>query len=117
EDMAKLAGTFGQLDEALPFYLGDLLNIAEAAFGEAYTQIINHLGREYKYGTLANYKSVCARVTPATRALMPSMGHCGVVAKMGDDEQAFWLRKANENEWTVKQLRDAIKADEDGEEA
>lgn len=115
-EMIRLAGTLGQFTKSLPFYLGDLLNGAESTFGEASSQITNYLGREYEYGTLANYKSTCARVTPATREILPSMGHCIVVARMDDAEQVRWLTIARDNEYTVAQLRAAIKAAKDGEE-
>jgi hypothetical protein len=111
----RLASTLGMLKDGMPFYIGDFLNATEATFGEAASQVADMFGEEYDYGTLANYKSTCARVKPEVRRVMPSMGHCAAVAYMDEPEQLRWLQDAKDNKLTVRKLRDQIEAEKLGE--
>ena len=111
-----LAGLLGQFKKALPFYIGDFLNQAEGTFGEASSQVADLFGEEFEYGTMANYKSVCARVGREARLTFPSMSHCDAVKTLPDDLQIHWLAEARSQNLTAQQLRKAIKADADGED-
>ena len=57
----------GQMKRKLPFYIGDLLNYGEDAFGEKASQMINEIG--YSCGALANLRYVSKRFPADERSV------------------------------------------------
>lgn len=87
------------------WWLGDLIEYGEAAYGEKYAQAedLTHL----QYGTLANIARVCRRFPPLLREIDISLSHYAVVCSIKDDaEAARLLRMAQINDWSEYDLRD-----------
>lgn len=119
EDIGRRLGRLGR---GVKWYIGDWLRIGEHLYGEKYAQAMEATG--YEYQTLVNMHHVCSRVAPETRRGPElSYAHHAEVARFETAaEQAAWLRRAIDNKWTVRELREQIKAalredrdDEEGE--
>lgn len=103
------------LEQSHRWWLGDLLNFGERAYGEKYSQVMEDTG--LSYDTLQNYCYVAANVTMSARTDNLSWTHHLFVAHLPTVEQRRWLRKAIENKWSTRELREAIKAAQGPERA
>jgi hypothetical protein len=63
----------------------------------------------YSRHTLTMAVSVARKVPPSVRVDGLSWWHHLAVAKLGSTEQAEWLERAAEQEWTVQTLRDHLR--------
>lgn len=121
-----LSGTGLQLPRRLPFErwlnigqelsavctsaawcLGDWLVYGEQAFTGRYRQAIEQTSLDYQ--TLRNYAWVARRFDMSRRRDTLTFGHHAEVAALPEPEQDFWLRKAEEHRWPVKQLRRQVR--------
>lgn len=95
--------------EASPYWWGDLLRYAatRADYAEAMSQALDATG--WTKDTAHNVTSMCNRVNERTRELSPSPGHSESVASLDEHAQRKWLGRARDGNWTVKDLRDAIR--------
>jgi hypothetical protein len=89
--------------------LGQLINYAEARWGDTYTQFLDATG--LAYGTLANAAYVARKV----KNWNPQLGfsHHTTVAPLPPDEQEKWLSTAEQEELGANELRRRIQADKD----
>jgi len=103
-----------RLHESLPWWLGDLLNLGEAKFGEKYSQAIELTGKSYE--RLAAYANVAGKVPRENRLLCLNTKltwtHCQVVSKFGSAEQRKWLELALENSWSTDELKTEVRRSE-----
>lgn len=90
-------------EQAVHFWIGDLLNYGENKWGEMYTQAID--ATNFDYGTLANDKSIAHKVPVENRKSDLSFEHHRIVARLEPEEQQKWLEKAVDEKMTVKELR------------
>jgi hypothetical protein len=90
-------------EQAVHFWLGDLLNLGNNLYGEKYTQAVELTG--FDYGTLANDSSVARAIPQPIRKPELSFEHHRVVAKLNPEDQEKWLDKAVDENLTVKELR------------
>lgn len=88
--------------------LGDWLVFGERAFAGRYREAIEQTSLDYQ--TLRNYAWVARRFAMSRRRDTLSFGHHAEVAALPEPEQDFWLRKAEEHRWPVKQLRGQVRA-------
>lgn len=88
--------------------LGDWLVYGEAAYTGRYRDAIEQTSLDYQ--TLRNYAWVTRRFPFRRRRDTLSFGHHAEVAALPEPEQEFWLRKAEEFSWPVKQLRREVRA-------
>jgi hypothetical protein len=87
--------------------LGDWLVYGEASFNGRYRDAIELTSLDYQ--TLRNYAWVARRFALSRRRDMLSFAHHTEVAALSEPEQDFWLRKAEDHEWSVKRLRRELK--------
>ena len=99
--------TASAMEKALPWWLGDLLNLGEAKWGERYTQAVSITGIASE--RLANYANIARKCSFRNEKL--TWTHHKHVAPLEADEQRIWLELAEEEGWTSAELRDQIKAD------
>lgn len=114
----KAPETFGVFDltcaglalteHSLPCVIGDILNAGEDYYGQDWAQATVHFAPR-KYQTLMNYRSTCKSVPIGNRLPGLHFGHYQAVRTLEDDQQIDWQRKAKQNDWTPKELRQAIK--------
>ena len=88
--------------------LGDWLVFGEQAYAGRYRQAIERTSLDYQ--TLRNYAWVTRRFEMSRRRDTLSFGHHAEVAALPQPEQDYWLRKAEEHRWPVKQLRRQVRA-------
>jgi hypothetical protein len=88
--------------------LGDWLVYGEAAYNGRYREAIEQTSLDYQ--TLRNYAWVVKRFPLARRRDTLSFGHHAEVAALPEPEQDYWLNKAEEFSWSVKQLRREVRA-------
>jgi hypothetical protein len=93
------------------FCLGDWLAYGQAAYAGRYRAAIERTSLDYQ--TLRNYAWVARRFSLSRRRDSLSFGHHAEVAALPGAEQDFWLRKAEELSWSVKQLRRQVRASHD----
>ena len=92
--------------KATPLLVGDWLNIVERYFPESFTQAVSLTGLNPE--TLRNWKWITNRV-PASRRRDPLyLTHYALVAPLEPLEQGRWLEVAKEEEWSTRELKEAI---------
>jgi hypothetical protein len=79
----------------------------EAAYDGRYRKAIEETSLDYQ--TLRNSAWVARRFALSRRRDSLSFGHHAEVAALPEAEQDFWLRKAQESGWSVKQLRQQVR--------
>jgi uncharacterized protein YdaU (DUF1376 family) len=88
--------------------LGDWLAYGIEAFNGRYRSAVEQTALDYQ--TLRNYVWVAKRFPLPRRRFALSFAHHAEVAALPPPEQDFWLRKAEEQGWSVKQLRQEVRA-------
>lgn len=83
--------------------LGDWLAYGERTYGGRYRDAIEATSLDYQ--TLRNYAWVAKRFSLSRRRDSLSLAHHAEVAALPEAEQDFWLRKAEQLDWSVKLLR------------
>lgn len=101
-----------RVEGAIQWVIGDWLNYGETRYGETYTQALE-LWQEEKIQKLRNYKWVSANVELSLRKDNLSWYHHLEVAKLEPNEQRSWLARAEAKTWTVRDLRHAIRGEDD----
>lgn len=96
-----------QVEKASPFWIGDLLSYGEASYGEKYTQAVEATGHKVSY--LMNVASVASKIPVERRHPDLSFAHHQDVAALPGDEQSEWLDKAEQEDWTSRDLRGHIR--------
>ena len=92
--------------QSVQFWLGDWLNYGEGRWGEKYSQALDET--DYALGTLQNASWVANNISPSRRHEKLSFSHHQNVAHLEPEEQDKWLNKAEEEGWTVFEMRQAI---------
>lgn len=109
DEYQEAAVALGSLGHSLHWWIGDLLNAAQAAHGDLSAQIEDELG--FAHETLMNWKSVAGKVPGDVRRPLPiTWTHHRLVAPFDPLEQEDWLDMAVEKGWDSQQLREAIDA-------
>ncbi|MEU5958556.1 LmbU family transcriptional regulator [Streptomyces sp. NPDC047525] len=88
--------------------LGDWLVYGEARFHGRYRDAIEFTSLDYQ--TLRNHAWVARHFPMSRRRDRVSFTHHAEVAALVEPEQDAWLRKAEEQGWSVKRLRREVKA-------
>lgn len=93
--------------QSMMWWLGDALLYGEAAYGEAWTQAADVSG--YSIKTLRQAMWVSRSVKPSVRREHLSWTHHVLVAGLTEEKQAEWLKRAEEQSWSVSELREALR--------
>ena len=88
--------------------LGDWLVYGESAYSGRYRDAVEQTSLDYQ--TLRNYAWVARRFPLSRRRDSLSFGHHAEVAALPSAERDYWLRKAEELSWPVRQLRQQVRA-------
>ncbi|MFZ4816281.1 MAG: hypothetical protein ACOYL5_17230 [Phototrophicaceae bacterium] len=92
------------LQQGLQWIIGDWINYGvERTWGETYEQLSKELGLETR--TLYNFAGVARRVQFDLRRSNLTFSHHSLVSAKEPEEQAYWLGLAEQNQWSVKQMR------------
>lgn len=95
------------------WWLGDWLVYGKDHYTDRYQRGIRAAGLSYQ--TLRNYAWVSRRFDHTRRRAALSFQHHAELASMPVAEQEVWLDRAEQREWSTKQLRGALRAARQGE--
>lgn len=109
EDYQAISNAILHWDDAVQWWLGDLLGFGEWKWGTTYRKVARESGRDEK--TLRNYVWVATHVDLSLRRDKLTFGHHSVIAGMTPEWQAYWLERAESEEMTIAELRKAINGD------
>lgn len=90
------------------WWLGDWLVYGKDHYIDRYQRGIRAVGLSYQ--TLRNYAWVARRFPCPRRRAGLSFQHHAELASMPAEEQDRWLERAEQQQWTTKQLRGALRA-------
>src|SRR6476659_476686 len=98
-----------KVEGAAQFWLGDLLNYGEHAYGEKYSQMLETTG--YALQTAKNVAYVARHVEPSRRRVRDGVpfSHHAEVAALPPAEQTTWLQRCVDEEPTRDELRSLIR--------
>ncbi|MCB5165735.1 LmbU family transcriptional regulator [Streptomyces bambusae] len=102
----------GVLDSSC-WWLGDWLRFGKDHYTDRYQRGIRAVGLSYQ--TLRNYAWVARRFDITRRRSGLSFQHHAELASMPVPEQDLWLDRAEQRQWTTKQLRSALRAARQGD--
>ncbi|WP_238698285.1 LmbU family transcriptional regulator [Streptomyces sp. E5N91] len=94
------------------WWLGDWLVYGKAHYADRYERGIRAAGLQYQ--TLRNYAWVSRRFDLGRRRSALSFQHHAELASLPVDAQETWLDRAERNQWSTKQLRNAIRSEREG---
>lgn len=103
----------GVLDSS-SWWLGDWLVYGKDHYTDRYQRGLRAIGLSYQ--TLRNYAWVSRRFDLTRRRPALSFQHHAELASMPVDEQDSWLDRAEQQQWTTKQLRGALRTARQGEQ-
>ncbi|MEU5979499.1 LmbU family transcriptional regulator [Streptomyces sp. NPDC047315] len=89
------------------WWLGDWLVYGKRHYADRYQRGIRAAGLSYQ--TLRNYAWVARRFPPERRREALTFQHHAEITSLPVTEQDRWLDRAEENGWTTKQLRGALR--------
>jgi hypothetical protein len=95
------------------WWLGDWLVFGKDHYMDRYQHGIRAVGLQYQ--TLRNYAWVSRRFEFDRRRPALTFQHHAELASLPLDQQETWLDRAEQNRWTTKQLRRAIRASREPE--
>jgi len=109
EQWAEMFETLKAMEKAIQFWLGDLLNYGEHAYGEKYSQFL-----EYRaYSTLATYSWVARQIPSSERVEKLTFEHHRCVAHLPSPDQSQWLSRAEDEGWSTRRLASEIATEND----
>jgi N6-adenosine-specific RNA methylase IME4 len=106
-EWGQIGRSLSKMQGAIHWWIGDWLNYAGKHYGETYTEAEALTG--FATGTLKKDMYVSSRVEKLLRSNFLSWNHHYLIAPMEQDRQIHWLRLAEQNNWTVSELRRQIK--------
>lgn len=111
QNVAMMFERTGRKHSQAAMMLGDLLRFGEEKYGERYADVIDAT-REYMriaIGTLKNWQWIAGKIEPSRRRENLTLAHHEAVAKLPADEQDEFLRLADNEGMSVKELKEAIR--------
>lgn len=106
DDWQTLGRVLRKLENGLQWLIGDWIIKADLEWGSTYA-CAEELGFDAE--TLRGYVYVCRNVKLWVRTHNLSFGHHKLVAAMPEDVQREWLKRADDGQWSISQLREAMK--------
>lgn len=90
---------------AIQWWVGDLLNYTNGLFGEEYMQLFS----KWDEHTFDNWQWVAGAIPLSRRREKLSWSHHATVAGLIHERQDYFLSSAEQNDWSVSELRRQIK--------
>ncbi|MFD5805171.1 LmbU family transcriptional regulator [Streptomyces sp. NPDC127020] len=111
EDWEQAGCRLSGLVDSSTWWLGDWLVYGKDHYADRYQRGIRSAGLQYQ--TLRNYAWVARRFELHRRRQALSFQHHAEVASLPAAEQDLWFDRAEQSNWTTKQLRQALGAARD----
>jgi len=101
-----------RIGKSCPYWMGDLLNFGESAYGEKYAAVLDE--GIYQHGTAQNYAWVCAQWPKQTRHPLPmTFSHHQELTPLSPGWRKTWMERALQGDkgqhWSTSRLRAEIK--------
>jgi hypothetical protein len=108
DDWAGVGSFLQTMERAIPFQIGDWLNLGERRFGEEHAQALEATG--WKVKTIVKYAKVCDLVPLSRRRSHPDLyfSHHAVVAVLTAKEQIHYLSVAAKEKLSVSELQQLV---------
>lgn len=103
------------IEGAVHWWIGDWENYGEGRWGEMYSQALEETG--FAYQTLANDKWIAGQIEFSRRRENLTFSHHAEVAPLPPDAQQCWLDRAENEDLSVRELRQGIKLNPSGIQA
>jgi hypothetical protein len=111
QEWLNVGHSLAQLSEASQWWIGDWVNYGEGqTYGEKYDEALKLT--DYAYGTLRNYASVSKAFHLSRRRDNLSFKHHAEVAPLPEAKRNKYLNMAEDNGWSVADLREHIRTNE-----
>ena len=101
----KVGETLADMQNSIPWWVGDWINYGEAKYGETYSQGLTLWNHAYQ--SLVNMAYVARQYPPETRTGL-SWTHHRYAASLPLEERSGLLEKALKEEWTSRQLQTEV---------
>ncbi|MEV6256972.1 LmbU family transcriptional regulator [Nocardia sp. NPDC051911] len=98
--------------DSFAWCLGDWLVFGRRQYADRYRQAIDAAGLDYQ--TLRNYAWIANRFELTRRRPKLSFQHHAELASLPEDQQDYWLDRAEEGRWSRNQLRQYVRASRNG---
>lgn len=107
EDMQAAGKLIRSIGDRYNILVGDWLTRAEIVWGDEYARVAGDIG--YEVSSLRNFKSTMSRIPQSMRNDWLTFNHYYIaVSKLDGSELAAWLERAVTEQWSYRQLQDAI---------
>lgn len=106
EQWTQLLKVLAMMHGKIQLLIGDALAYGERQYKDTYQEVAAIFGRQVK--TMYQWKWVCANVDLSVRTEKLTYTHYERVANLPQAQQAYWLKLADENGWSVKRLIEAM---------
>lgn len=107
EEWQDIGAVIKSLDSSISWIVGDWAVHANKQWGLTALQIAEMFS--YEQSTIETYISVCTAIHGMIRNHTVSFGHHRLVAGLEVNQQQEYLQMAAKNNWTISQMRTAIK--------
>lgn len=108
EETAQAADKLKRIHDALKYWIGDVIRMAEGLFHEEASQIIDASFLDEK--TINDCRFVSTRVDVDVRQLAPSWDHAKAVANLKPVDQKKYIQKALDENWIASKLKSEVQA-------
>ena len=107
QDWLEVGRTCALVERANRWWIGDLLNYGEREYGETYSEAQDLF--ELEYSTLAQLKWVASEFQLYERSQLLTWSHHLVLAPLESEMRSYWMQRAEDNNWSVRELKAHIK--------
>lgn len=107
DSWAKAGRRLSDIASSSSWCLGDWLVYGQQHYADRYREAIKLVGLDYQ--TLRNYAWVARAVEHSRRRPSLSFQHHSEVAPLLGEEQVYWLKRAEENNWSRNELRRQVR--------
>jgi len=106
-EFMEIGKVLKMMEGRIQFFIGDFINAYFKAYEHGKYKDLEELGYEKK--SLKEFNYVSGKIESSIRIDKLRWEHHHIVAPLEPSEQEYWLNKAVENSWTVRELREAIR--------
>jgi len=107
EDWDQTLYKIAQVGDGARWWLGDAMKYGDKHFGEIYMQAVGETG--LAEDTMRRYLLVASRISPINRVKELTWSHHRQVASCPEGEQIRWLKMALDHNWSLAELKEAMR--------
>jgi hypothetical protein len=109
DEWVQLGRQLTEVGDSMAWWVGDWIEQGTVVYGGKYEQALNVM--PFEYATLRDYAYVARKFSELSRRIDNlSWGHHQVVAALDAAHADMWLGRAGDEGWTVRDLREHLRA-------